>query len=257
MRKLVRSKFETKDELEQMTRVPLLGEVCIDKSGKTVVVKQKGSSTVSELFRLIRANLQFIMSGREDKVVLMTSTVSGEGKTFVSINLAASLAMLENKKVLLVGMDIRSPRLAEYLSINVSHGLTEYLSSEKISLDDIIIKEPIQKNLDIITAGPVPPNPSELLMLDRVDELFAQLRTKYDYIIVDSAPVGMVSDTFTLARISDVTIYVCRANYTSLRDVNFINNLYEENRLKKMSLVVNGTTSKKGYGYGYGETYSE
>ncbi|MBR5550537.1 MAG: polysaccharide biosynthesis tyrosine autokinase [Muribaculaceae bacterium] len=257
MRKLVRSKFETKDELEQMTRVPLLGEVCIDKSGKTVVVKQKGSSTVSELFRLIRANLQFIMSGREDKVVLMTSTVSGEGKTFISINLAASLAMLENKKVLLVGMDIRSPRLAEYLSINVSHGLTEYLSSEKISLDDIIIKEPIQKNLDIITAGPVPPNPSELLMLDRVDELFAQLRTKYDYIIVDSAPVGMVSDTFTLARVSDVTIYVCRANYTSLRDVNFINNLYEENRLKKMSLVVNGTTSKKGYGYGYGEAYSE
>ena len=101
----------------------------------------------------------------------------------------------------------------------------------------------------------MPPNPAELLLLDRVDDMFAQLRGMYDYIIVDSAPVGMVSDSFTLARISDVTVYICRANYTSIRDVNFINNLYEENRLKKMALVVNGTTAKKGYGYGYGDAY--
>ncbi len=254
IQKLIRSKFETKDELEKLTIVPVLGEICVEKSGDSLVVKEKRSSVVSELFRLIRTNLQFIMNGKDDKVVLMTSTISGEGKSFVSINLAASLAML-GKKVLLVGMDIRSPKLSKYLSIKAPHGLTEYLSSETIGLNDIIIHEPVQKNLDIITAGPIPPNPAELLMLDRVDELFGQLRAMYDYVVVDSAPVGMVSDTFTLARISDVTVYVCRANYTSIRDVNYINNLYQENRLKKMALVVNGTTAKKGYGYGYGEAY--
>lgn len=254
--KLLRSKFETKDELEKLAIVPVLGEICVDKSGKSLVVKEKGSSVVSELFRLVRTNLQFIMSGKDDKVVLMTSTVSGEGKSFVSINLASSLAML-GKKVLLVGMDIRSPKLSEYLSIGAPHGLTEYLSSESVKLEDILIKEPVQKNLDVITAGPVPPNPAELLMLERVDELFSHLRSMYDYIIVDSAPVGMVSDSFTLARISDVTVYICRANYTSLRDVNFINNLYQESRLKKMALVVNGTNAKKGYGYGYGDAYKE
>lgn len=252
--KLLRSKFETKEELENLTKVPLLGEICVEKSGKSLVVKEKGSSVVSELFRMVRTNLQFIMSGKDDKVVLMTSTISGEGKSFVSINLASSLAML-GKKVLLVGMDIRSPKLSEYLSIVAPHGLTEYLSSENVKLEDILIKEPIQPNFDVITAGPVPPNPAELLLLDRVDDMFAQLRGMYDYIIVDSAPVGMVSDSFTLARISDVTVYICRANYTSIRDVNFINNLYEENRLKKMALVVNGTTAKKGYGYGYGDAY--
>lgn len=254
--KLLRSKFETKEELENLTKVPLLGEICVEKSGKSLVVKEKGSSVVSELFRMVRTNLQFIMSGKDDKVVLMTSTISGEGKSFVSINLASSLAMLD-KKVLLVGMDIRSPKLSEYLSIVAPHGLTEYLSSENVKLEDILIKEPIQPNFDVITAGPVPPNPAELLLLDRVDDMFAQLRGMYDYIIVDSAPVGMVSDSFTLARISDVTVYICRANYTSIRDVNFINNLYEENRLKKMALVVNGTTAKKGYGYGYGDAYKE
>ena len=154
-----------------------------------------------------------------------------------------------------MGMDIRSPKLAEYLSLNSRHGLTEYLSTDDITLNDIILKEPVQHNMDVIVAGPVPPNPAELLASQRVDDLFAQLRTMYDYIIVDSAPVGMVSDTFSLARVSDATVYVCRANYTSMRDVKFFNNVYSENRLKKMALVVNGTNAKKGYGYGYGQDY--
>ncbi len=115
------------------------------------------------------------------------------------------------------------------------------------------MKDAVLPNMDIIAAGPVPPNPSELLLSKKVDDLFAQLRTMYDYIIVDSAPVGMVSDSFSLERISDATVYVCRANYTSLRDVKFFNDLYADKRLKKMGLVVNGTSAKKGYGYGYGE----
>lgn len=250
LRSLLRNKFSTKEELEKHTKMPILGEMCTSQSGETLVVKSGGSSSVAELFRLIRSNLQFILGGVNDKVIVVTSTVSGEGKSFISINLAASFAML-GKKVLLVGMDIRCPKLTEYLNLTVNKGLTEYLSSENVTLDDIIIREPIQQNLDIITAGPVPPNPSELLASSRVDELFNTLRENYDYIIVDSAPVGMVSDTFSLTRISDATVYVCRANYTNFKDLEYVNTLYADNRLKRISLVVNGTKMKKGYGYGY------
>lgn len=252
VRRSLRNKFETKDELERLTKVPILGEVCTSRRGQTLVVKPGSTSSVVELIRLIRTNLQFILNGKDEKVILMTSTVSGEGKSFVSINLAASLALL-GKKVLLVGMDIRAPKLAEYLPLQPRFGLTEYLSSDELPLDDIILKNAVLEVMDIIPAGPVPPNPAELLLSHRVDDLFAKLRTMYDYIIVDSAPVGMVSDTFSLVRISDATVYVCRANYTTLRDVKFFNDIYAENRLTKMSLVVNGTKSSAGYGYGYGQ----
>ena len=252
VRRLMRNKFETKAELEKHTKVPMLGEVCTSRSKEALVVRPGGSTSVAELFRLIRTNLQFILNNESDKVILMTSTVSGEGKSFISINLASSLALL-GKKVLLIGMDIRAAKLADYLELTPRYGLTEYLSRTDIPLDELILKSPVQEGLDIITAGPVPPNPSELLLSTRVDELFAELRTMYDYIIVDSAPVGMVSDSFALSRISDATVYVCRANYTTLRDVRFFNELYSENRLKKMALVVNGTSARKGYGYGYGE----
>lgn len=252
LRNMLRNKFSTKEELEKHTHMPILGEMCTSHSGESLVVKAGGSSSAAELFRLIRSNLQFILGGMNDKVVVVTSTVSGEGKSFISINLAASLAML-GKKVLLVGMDIRCPKLAEYLKLKEHKGLTEYLSSQSISIDDIVIKNAVQENLDIIVAGPIPPNPSELLASSNVDQLFHALRERYDYIIVDSAPVGMVSDTFSLARISDATVYVCRANYTKLKDIEYINSLYTDNRLKRMSLVVNGTKTKKGYGYGYGK----
>jgi len=253
MKKLFRTKFETREEVEKMTRVPMLGEVCTSRSQQSLVVHASGSSSTAELFRLIRTNLQFVLSGKDDKVILLTSTKSGEGKSFISINLAASLAML-GKKVLLMGMDIRAPKLVEYLGLTAKWGLTQYLSSDKISLDDLILKNAIADNLDVIVAGPIPPNPAELLASEAVDRLFGELRGMYDYIIVDSAPVGMVSDTFTLARISDATVYVCRANYTSMKDVEFFNGVYDQNRLKKMGLVVNGTAAKKGYGYGYGKT---
>ena len=252
--RVTRNKFSTKDELESMTNIPVLGEVCTSRSGQHLVVKPGGSSSAAELFRLIRTNLQFVLNDHNDKVILMTSTKSGEGKSFISINLASSLALL-GKKVVLVGMDIRAPRLSDYLSIQARYGLTEYLSHHDLTLDDIILHNPVQDGMDIIVAGPVPPNPSELLLTNRVDEMFEELRKMYDYIIVDSAPVGMVSDSFALARISDATIYVCRANYTTMRDVKYFNSIYADDRLKKMSLVVNGTNSRSGYGYGYGENH--
>ena len=155
------------------------------------------------------------------------------------------------KKTLLVGMDIRKPRLAEYLGVAPRFGLTQYLSSDKISVQDLINPVPGAMNLDVIVSGPVPPNPAELLLSDRVDKLFAELRTMYDYIIVDTAPIGIVSDTFTLDRIADAAIYVCRANYTQATELRTLNDIYEQGRLKKLSLVINGTAAKKTYGYAH------
>ena len=135
--------------------------------------------------------------------------------------------------------------------------MTNYLSSPDVKIDAIIEKVPGIKNLDVIVAGPIPPNPAELLASKNVDNLFAQLRTMYDYIVIDSAPVGMVSDTFTLNRLSNATVYVTRVNYSTMSDLRFIENVYDEKRLNNLSVVVNGTPSKKGYGYGYGRDHKK
>lgn len=255
IKKVLRNKFDTKDELKKLTDIPVIGEICKDNTGDNIVVKQGSVSTVAELFRAVRSNLQqFFLSGEDDKVVLMTSTVSGEGKSFVSVNLAQTLAITNNDlKVLLVGMDIRKPRIAEYLSISSSKGLTDYVARTGMNLDDVIQKNPNGLAFDVITSGPIPPNPAELLLSQRVDDMFAELRKRYDYIVVDTAPVGLVSDTLTLSRIGDATIYVCRANYTTKTDIQYANSIYEEGRLKKMSIILNNTIVRKGYGYGYGE----
>ncbi|WP_297063999.1 tyrosine-protein kinase [uncultured Duncaniella sp.] len=249
--RLLRSKFESKEEVQRHISAPVLGEMCIDRSGRSLVVSPTDTSSATELFRLMRTNLQFMLGGEGDKVVLMTSTRSGEGKSFISLNLAATLSLLEGKRVLLVGMDIRNPQLANYLGINPPLGLTNYLSASNVTLESIILPMPGVNNCDVIVAGPIPPNPAELLASSKVDDLFAKLRTMYDYIIVDSAPVGMVSDTFALDRISDATIYVTRINYSTFTDLRFVEDIYTDKRLKKLSVVVNGTSSKKGYGYGY------
>ena len=197
----------------------------------------------------MRSNLLFILTPPQEKVVLVTSASPGDGKSFVAVNLAASLALLD-KRVLLVGMDIRKPRLAEYLGIAPRFGLTQYVAGTDISIDQLIVREPNMANLDVIVAGPVPPNPGELLTSPRVDELFRELRERYDYIIVDTAPVGRVSDTFTLNRICDAAIFVCRVGHTSLTDMHLADEIHEQKRLNKLSIAVNGTPARRTYGYG-------
>lgn len=251
-RKFLRTKFDTRDEFEAITDVPVLGEVCQDKSGRSLVAVAGDHSSTTELFNLLRSHLPFVL-GNGNKVVMLTSTRSGEGKSFVSINLAADMALLD-KRVLLIGMDIRKPRLAEYLGIKPRFGLTQYLASNEITVDSLIVRDPKAPNLDIITSGPVPPNPAEMLSSKRLDGLMAELRERYDYIFIDSAPVGMVSDTFVLDRLSDATVYVVRADYTTRSDIRFVDEIYEQRRLKKLSVVINGTKTKTGYGYGYGES---
>ena len=202
LRRILRSKVEEREEVEALAAPPVLGEVCTSRLGKALVCTPNSNSSAAELFRLIRANLQFILTQGDDKVVLVTSSRPGEGKSFVSINTAASLSLL-GKKVLLVGADIRKPRLAEYLGIHAPAGLTNYLANDSTKLADIVCRHPLElPDLDVVVAGAVPPNPSELLLSKRIDSFFQEARQQYDYVIVDTAPLAIVSDTFSLARVA-------------------------------------------------------
>ncbi len=249
LKDLLRTKFSNRNELEALTALPVLGEICTHKNKDHIVIREGENSSIAELFRLIRNNIQFVLNNKDEKVILVTSSISGEGKSFISSNLAISMALL-GKRVLLIGMDIRNPQLGSYLNIRSPKGLTNYLADTSVSISDITLSSAIQKGMDIILAGPVPPNPSELLLSNRVDELFGQLREIYDYIIIDSAPVSMVADTFSLTRIADTTVYVCRANYTKKEYIRYVNRIAAEKRLGKVSIILNGTEAQQGYGYG-------
>lgn len=253
-RKLLRGKPETRAEIESDCDAPILGEIPTSRSGKTLVVKKNSVSSAVELFKLIRTNLQFFFRNDEHKTVIVTSTRPGEGKSFVAINTAAAYA-LQGKRVLLVGMDIRKPKLAEYLDLPESRpGITSYLSRRDVSFRDLIQPVGQVENLSVVTAGVIPPNPAEMLLDPRLKDFFDLAREEFDYIFIDSAPVGMVSDTMSLAQFADATIYVTRLGVTTNKDIDLINTLYEENRLPHISVVVNGVTSSasSGYGYGYG-----
>lgn len=244
-------KISSKEELEENTSVPVLGEICLDKSDSRIAVANGVDTSTAELFRLVRTNLQFLLK-KEQKVILVTSSIAGEGKSFFTLNLALSFSLLKNKKVVLVGLDIRNPKLAEYLSKPGKKGMTTYLASDDMSADEIIVPCPeLHPNMSFVPAGPIPPNPSELLLSDRLDEFFVYLRQNFDYIIVDTAPVAMVSDTFCLDRVSDATAYLFRANYTNKSYLRFAETIVEEQKLKNLSIVINGTTTKAAYGYGY------
>lgn len=250
---LFKSNLSDVSELQKYTDLSILGEICKDKSGEKIVVSETSNTPTAELFRLIRTNLQFVLTKKEDKVILVTSSISGEGKSFFTVNLATSLSLIKGKKIIIVGLDIRNPKLTEYLSLKNNKGMTSYLASEEYKPEDIIMNlNSVNPNLYFVPAGPIPPNPSELLLNDRLEAFFEYLRLNFDYIIVDTAPVGMVSDTYSLARISDATIYLYRADFTNKSYLKLVNNIVEEDKLKKVYLVMNGTKTKSGYGYGYG-----
>lgn len=249
LRRLILNRAETRADVENATDVPILGEISISRSGKHLVVDKAETSSTAELFRLMRSNLLFVITPPLEKVVLVTSAVPGDGKSFVAVNLAASLAIM-GKKVLIIGMDVRKPRLAQYLDLDPRFGLTQYLSNAEIKVSQLIEHVPGIEGLDVIVAGPVPPNPSELLTSPRLDALMQQLRGLYDFIIVDTAPVGRVSDTFSLDRIADASIFVIRLNRTSLTELRLADEINEQKRLKKLSIAVNGAPARRSYGYG-------
>lgn len=239
-------------EFEMKIAVPFGGSLVKNHLGEHIAVKEGGSSVSAELFRSLRTTLKFMIpSTQKNPVILVTSTINGEGKSYVSTNLAVSLSLL-NKKVVLVGLDVRKPMLAEYLGLSNVGCLTSYLADESYSMNDLLVPTEFQ-NLTVLPAGVIPPNPSELLQSDRLDTLFAELRQSFDYIIVDSAPVALVSDTFLLNRLVDMTIFVCRANYTPHNSVDYLNQINEQKRLSNIIAVLNDVNADRiGYGYGYG-----
>lgn len=254
-----RYKIEGHDDVAKLTKLPIIADVAIAsdraKTKADIVVHENKNNLMEEIFRSLRTNLQFLMK-EHDKVILMTSTTSGEGKTFIASNVAISFALL-GKKVVLVGLDIRKPRLAELFEIDDHHhGITNLLIKDNITWDDVnkqIVNSGVNNNLDLLMAGPVPPNPGELITRKSLEETMDILKEHYDYIIIDTAPVGLVTDTLALGRIANATVYVCRADYTQKSSFGLINGLAYEKKMPNMSIVLNGVDlSKKKYGYYYG-----
>ena len=253
LRALLMTKFSTQDELQSLTKSPVLGEICHNRHRSSLVVKPGKTSSIVELFRLLRNNVQFLMTRKDDKVVLVTSSISGEGKSFISTNLASSFALM-GKKTVLVGMDIRSPQLAKMLKLNDAPGVTNFLSNSDLTVTEMAQPVPEIDNFNVIVAGPIPPNPSELLLGDRTSQLFTQLRENYDIIIIDSAPIAMVSDTFSLAKYGDATLFVTRANHTKRNLIKYFNEVVARKQFHNAALVLNDSNPRlsAGYGYGYG-----
>lgn len=253
----MRRKIHSRKDVEQHTELPVVGEICRDRSKQRLVVSADARTATAEAFRLTRANMRFIMPKATDKVVLVTSATSGDGKTFVAANLAASFALM-GKRTLLAGMDIRKPRLAKYLGITPVNGLTQYLADPTMTVQSIITHNAVMPGLDVIAGGPVPPNPTELLSSARLDELFEELRKLYDVIIIDAAPVNEVGDTMLLNRLTDATIFVLRVKRSGLSDVNTAASLNDSKRLTNVSLLINGTkVHRKGFGSTYGDAPSK
>ena len=252
LKNLFTTKFSNQSELESLVNVPVLGEICHNRHSTDLVVRPGKSSSIVELFRLVRNNLQFMLASPDDKVVLVTSSVSGEGKSFVSANVASSFALL-GKKVALVGLDIRRPKFAEMLSLNDVPGVTSYLSQPSITLSDIKQSARDIDNLDVFVGGAIPPNPSELLLSDRTRQFIEELKQNYDIVVLDSAPVAVVSDTLSLSHYAAVTLFVTRANFTRRNVIRYFNSLVERGQLTNVAMVINDTKSKTSQGYGYGE----
>ncbi len=235
-------KIGDKTELQKLLKVPYMGSIAKNKDANKIVMADDRNSPVAEMFRSIRTHLQFTLGDAKSPVILVTSTIAGEGKTFTAINMALSFALM-NKKVVLVDLDLRNPTIDEYLHLTKAKGL-----SSTNDLGDIIVPSGHHSCLSIIPAGSLSHNADELLMSSRLDDLIAKLKDEFDYIILDSAPVGVVSDTYLLNRVVDNCIYVVRQDFTPREACGLINEIYAANKFNKMSVVMNGTDERIGYG---------
>ncbi len=257
---LLKYKIEGHEDVVRLTRLPVIADVAVANpdalNNAGIVVHENQNNQMEEIFRSMRTNLQFMMK-KEQKVIMFTSSTSGEGKTFNAANLAMSFALL-GKKVILVGLDIRKPRLGELFGLH-NHskvGITNFLSNDGKTKEEIIheiLPSGVNANLDLLMAGPVPPNPAELLARESLDTAINFLKEVYDFVILDTAPVGLVTDTLQIGRCADATIYICRADYTPKESFGMINSLASQNKIPNPCIVLNGVDmSKKKYGYYYG-----
>jgi tyrosine-protein kinase Etk/Wzc len=252
---ILNTKILVKEDITKHTNVPIIGEISHNKTDKQLVVVEGSRSAISEQFRAMRTNLQYFINHENDeKVILVTSSVSGEGKSFITSNLAAVLAIF-GKKVLLMEMDLRKPKLSSYFGLDNSNGFSNYIISNDTPLSSIIAPTNFHENLFIISSGPVPPNPAELISGKRTDQLITELKKQFDYIIIDAPPIGIITDAQLMNRFSDMSLYVVRQNYTLKNQLKIVDDLYVSRRLKKLAIIVNDIEVKQGYGYGYSYGY--
>ena len=253
---LTKFKIEGRADVEKLTSLPVVGDIPLaDEKTGSIAVFENQNNLMSETFRNVRTNLQFMLENGKN-VILVTSTISGEGKSFISANLAISLSLL-GKKVVIVGLDIRKPGLNKVFNIpKKEHGITQYLTNTTANLMDFVQPSDINKNLFILPGGTVPPNPTELLARGGLEKAIETLKANFDYVILDTAPVGMLTDTLLIGRVADLSVYVCRADYTHKAEFTLINELAENNKLPNLCIAVNGldlNSRKYGYYYGYGK----
>lgn len=256
---LLSYRIEGRADVERLTNVSIIGDVPLNDSEDkhAIAVRENDNDIMAETFRSLRTNLLFMLGDPDKKVILVTSTMSGEGKTFIASNLAVSLALL-GKKVIIVGLDIRKPGLNKVFRIHHKEkGITGFLSApQSTDLRSMILTSEVSNNLHVLPGGAIPPNPTELLARKSLDDAIELLKKDYDYVVLDTAPIGMVTDTQLIARVADISVYVCRADYTHKNDYQLINELYANKRLPGLCTVINGLDMKKkkyGYYYGYGK----
>lgn len=258
LRELLRSKILGHDDVEKLTQLPIVGDIptaSANGSKGNIVIQENKSNLMSEIFRGLRTNLQLAGDDKE-KVFIVTSTTTGEGKTFIASNLAMSLALLE-KKTIMVGLDIRKPRMAELFGISDrQHGITNILAKEECNWEEVkdqIVASGVNHNFDLLMAGPTPANPGELMVRKSLKQTIALLKEYYDYVIIDTAPVGLVADSLQLSKLADRTLFVCRADFSTKSSFTYINKLDEQKKLPNISIVINDIDlSKKKFAYSYG-----
>lgn len=261
-------KVTQKEEITKNLQIPIVGEIG-HATGETLVVQSASRKIIAEQFRIMRTNVQYLIPKKEKPIMLISSSVSGEGKSFIATNFGAVMA-LTGRKTVILEFDIRKPRLLKGLNLRNESGLINYIMGTA-QLDDIIISVPEIPNLSVIGCGPIPPNPSEILLDPQVEKLFAELKQKFDFIVIDTAPVGLVSDAFTLSSFANASVYIVRQGYTLRKQLNSIEEIFQSKRLPNMGLLINdikssgryrgyygygsGSTGGYQYGYGYGGEY--
>src|SRR5690554_2711540 len=254
LKDVLNDKVTARKDVEEVTQTPILGEIFHSESKDTLQITEGNHSVIAETFRLVRANLHFANLGKENKVILVTSSRSGEGKTFCSINLGATLA-LSGKKVVIVDFDLRNGKMMEYLGIKAPQGLTDYLVSSSLETDSLLTSLPEVDGLYAIAAGTIPPNPAELITSPKIHELIQLLRSQFDYVLLDSPPIGQVADAYSLSSFVDSTLYIVRYNYSYKEQLSIVDEVYRNKKLNQPMVVLNDAKKGSGLGYGYGYGY--
>jgi len=253
LKEMLNVKVGGKDEVKRMTGTSIVAEISHNTSAENVVVHKESKTVIAEQFRALRTNMQFLLADDDKKIILLTSSMSGEGKSFVALNLSITLA-LSGAKVVLLELDLRKPKISANLDLKGGAGFTKYIIGQA-DVQSIVHHSGIADTLSVIPSGAIPPNPSELLLSPKLKELFEKLRSEFDYIVIDSAPVGLVTDAQLLSRYADTVLYVCRMNYTYKEQIRNLEELRKSGKMQHMNLVLNDVKTKGsvyGYGYGYG-----